>query len=379
MKKTLLFIVFLTFTIFNLFLTACDKGEDNNSDSPVEIEVIEKRDTIIYNEGDTIRYDENGDTLRFETKLDTIKHDKNVDTLRCETKTDTIKHDKKIDTLKGETQVDTIIYAKQKEIVTDFDELSYDDILIEDAFVMEKHGNNSFQGLAIYENYLLQTYHTKNYVDVYDLTNNQFVFSMEQNAEGNVHCNNVDFGGFYKSTDPFPLLYLEYKGAKHTTGVYRIVNKTGNYELEKIQVLTFSGCTSAISNNNRETSEMYITFVNDNNASGTNTIAKIDIPDFLSGNQTISLEPALVKEMFNVESNKVKQDATIYKNKLFQLKGGAGTGELWIFDLNKRQTIITIDWNEIGLKGEPEGIGWYKDHLVISNHYGQVYNMYFVK
>ena len=335
MKKEKIIISTLLMPLFHLCLMACDKGEDYHLNGPIEIVIIDRGDTVIVNS--------NGDTIKYEHYTDTIK------------------------------------YANKKLIVTDFDELSYDNILIEDAFVMEKNGNNSFQGLAIFEDYLLQTYHTKNYVDVYDLTNYQFVFSMVQKAEGNVHCNNVDFGALYEPTDPFPLLYLEYKGAKHTTGVYRIVNKTGNYELEKIQVLTFSGCTSAISNNNRETSEMYITFVNDNNASGTNTIAKIDIPDFLSGNQTISLEPALVKEMFNVESNKVKQDATIYKNKLFQLKGGPGTGELWIFDLNKRQTIITIDWNEIGLKGEPEGIGWYKDHLVITNNYGQVYNMYFAK
>lgn len=330
-------------TFFNLCLLACSKDDDYHLEGPVEIEVIEKRDTIIYQEGDTIKYDENGDTLRYETKLDTIK------------------------------------YANKKQIITDFDELSYDNILIENAFVMEKHVNNSFQGLAIHEDYLLQTYHTKNYVDVYDLTNNKFVFSLIQKAEGTVHCNNADFGNFYEPTDPFPLLYLEHRGGNMKTSVYRIVNKTGAYELEKVQVISFSACTSCFTNNNCGSSEMYITFRNETHPEDTISIAKIDIPDFLAGNVNISLESSLVKEKFDIVRNKTSQDATIYKNKLFQLKGGPGSGELWIYDLIRHKTILTIDWNEVGMTGEPEGIGWYKDHLVITNNSGQVYNMYFAK
>ena len=208
MKTEKLILSAFLITFFNLCLMACSKDEDYHLEGPVEIEVIEKRDTIIYQEGDTIRYDENGDTLRYETKLDTIK------------------------------------YANKKQIVTDFDELSYDNVLIEKAFVMEKHNDNAFQGLAIYEDYLFQTYHRKACVDVYDLINNKFVFSLIQNDEGPVHCNNADFGNFYEPTDPFPLLYLEYRAGNMKTGVYRIVNKTGTFELEKIQILSFSSCIS---------------------------------------------------------------------------------------------------------------------------------------
>lgn len=274
---------------------------------------------------------------------------------------------------------DTIKYANKKQIITDFDELSYDNVLIEKAFVMEKHVNNSFQGLAIHEDYLLQTYHTKNYVDVYDLTNNKFVFSLIQKAEGTVHCNNADFGNFYEPTDPFPLLYLEHRGGTMKTSVYRIVNKTGAFELEKIQTLSFSSCTSCFTNNNRESSEMYITFRNEKHSADSLSIAKIDIPDYNAGNIGIDLESSVIKEKFDIYRIKVSQDATIYKNKLYQLRGGPGSGELWIYDLIKHKTIFTIDWNEIGMTGEPEGIGWYKDHLVITNNSGQVYNMYFVR
>lgn len=274
---------------------------------------------------------------------------------------------------------DTIKYANKKEIITDFDELSYSNVIVEKAFVMEKHSDNSFQGLAIYEDYLLQTYHSKACIDVYDLTNNQFVFSITHKRDGAVHCNNVDFGDFYEPTDPFPLLYLEYRAGRMKTGVYRVVNKTGVFELEKIQEISFSSCISCFTNNNSANSEMFVSFRNEDHPSDTISIARIDIPDFLAGNIDIDLESDIVKDKFNIARNKVSQDATIYNNKLFQLKGGSGAGEVWIYDLIKNKSIFTIDWNKVGMNGEPEGIGWYKDHLVITNSGGQLYNLYFVK
>jgi hypothetical protein len=47
--------------------------------------------------------------------------------------------------------------------------------------------------------------------------------------------------------------------------------------------------------------------------------------------------------------------------------------------LINHKNIFIIDLNEIGIPGEPEGIAWYKDHLVITIRGGQVYNVYFVK
>jgi len=314
---------------------ACGKGDYTYLEEPIEIVIIDRGDSIIIND--------NGDTIKHEHYKDTIK------------------------------------YANKKEIITDFNELSYDNILIEKAFVIEKHDTRGLQGIAIHEDYLLQTYDTKRCIDVYDLNSNQFVFSMKQQAEGHVHCNNVDFGKLYEPTDPFPLLYLEYRGENTRTAVYRIVNKTGAFELERIQTLYFSSCISCITNNDSKNSEMYVTFRNNNHPADTISVAKIDIPDFLAGNITVDLESAIVKEKFDIYRNKVNQDATIYNNKLFQLKGYSGSGEIWIYDLINHKTILTIEWNKVGMTGEPEGIAWYKDHLVVTNGNGQVYNVYFVK
>ena len=316
MKKSKIFVPTLFLICFNLYMTACSK-EDYNLYGPVEVVVTE-----------------NGDTIK---------------------------------------------YANKKQIITDFDELSYDNILIEKAFVMEKHAENSFQGLAIHEDYLLQTYHTKACVDVYDLTNNQFVFSMKQKAEGSVHCNNVDFGGFYETTDPFPLLYLENKGGNHKTSVYRIISNDGVFTLKRIQVINFKSCISCTSNNDAQNSWMYVTYHDSIQGENERNIVKIKIPDCSATSIDISLDSNIIIEKYSFLKTKVHQDATIYKNKFFQLKGGPGSGEIWIYDLIKHETIFTIDWNKVGMSGEPEGIGWYKDHLVITNNSGQVYNMYFVR
>lgn len=271
---------------------------------------------------------------------------------------------------------DSVKYANNKEVMLDFNELSYNNIVIEPSFIIENKIGSSFQGLAIYNDYLFQVHNTSNYIDVYDLKNNSFVFSITKKKEGTVHCNNADFGPFfYSPDDPFPLLYLEHKGSEHKTSVYRIVKKDSLYTMTKVQVINFAMCTSAISNNDIENEFIYVTYNHDN----IKTIARINFPDINVNNTTIDLESLNVLDRFDVVQGKVLQDATIYKNKLFQLKGGPGSGEICIYDLLNHKIIFTIDWNEVGMSGEPEGIGWYKDHLVISNLDGQVYNIYFVK
>ena len=276
--------------------------------------------------------------------------------------------------------IDSIKYVNKKEVITDFKELSYDNIRVEDAFTMDLHANNSFQGLAIYEDYLFQTYHSKSCIDIYDLTNNKLVYSLQLNPEGKVHCNNADFGSFrYDQSDIFPLLYLENRSGVRTTSVYRIVPNDSTFNLIGVQSIEFSPCSWTITNNDCENSWMYITHFGEKNSSDTRTISKINIPEISANKIKISLDSTEIIESFNIQTNKVHQDATIYKNKLFQLRGGPGSGDIYVYDLIEKRIIFIIDWKELGMQGEPEGIGWYKDHLVISNNSGQVYNMYFVK
>lgn len=258
----------------------------------------------------------------------------------------------------------------------DFDELSYDNIVVERAFKLEKSKGSSIQGLAVFNDYLFQTHNNSSYTDVYNLTDYSFAFSIIKPQESEVHCNNADFGPYYYAPDdPFPLLYLEHKSSKHKTSVYRIIKQDSTYTMEKVQLLNFSPCTNAITNNDNRNGFMYVSYTHD----AIRTIGRINIPDISIRNHTVTLDSENLLDRFDIAVDKVVQDATVYNNKLFQLKGYSNEGEICIYDLIGHRIIFIIDWKTVGMSGEPEGIAWYKDHLVITNTSGQVYNLYFVK
>ena len=338
---------FLTLIIVIPFISAC--GSDNDefwedyiirTDTTITNDTIIKSDTTIIN-GDTIIY------------KDTII---NRDTIV------------KIDT---NTQID------KRTIMLDFTTLSSNNIKVEQAFYWDKKSSGSNQGIAIFGDYLFQTYHTKTFIDVYDLKDKKLIFTIQSKQESDIHCNNADFSNvFYEEGDPFPLLYLEHRGTSHKTSVFRIVLKDGNYTTEKIQTINFSPCSWCITNNDNENNYMYISFGLD----GHSHTAKINMPDYRTPQLYISLEPDSCLEVFDdLSGSKVGQDATIYKNKLFQLKGYSGEGEIRIIDLKEHKLIYVLNFQDFGISCEPEGIAWYKDHLVISTMGGKIYNIYFVE
>ncbi len=313
--KEFKFLIFVFIVSFNLYLTACGKETSYFLEEPLE--------TVINEEGDTIKY------------------------------------------------------ANKKEIITDFCELSYDNIVVEKSFVIEKKTKNTFQGIAICNNFLFQTHNYGECIEVYNLDDNSFAFTIErEKGEYTLHCNNADFGPLqYDIDDPFPLLYLEHSSGKHMTSVYRIINKDSLYTMVKVQQIIFTGCTNAITNNDNINGVMYVSHTHD----GIRSVARIKLPEYTIDKDTIDLNSNNVIDKFDINADKVAQDATIYNNKLFQLRGGSNNGELCIYDLINHKNIFIIDLNEIGIPGEPEGIAWYKDHLVITIRGGQVYNVYFVK
>ena len=266
-------------------------------------------------------------------------------------------------------------YIVKKAILHDFDSLTYDNFYIEKAFQMPTQ-ETTFQGMAVFNDYMFQCHHSNNRIDVYDLRDYSLSFTIEQEGNGVVHCNNADFGkDFYDKNDPFPLLYLEQKGNRHKTSVYRIIRTDSTYTAQMVQTLTFEPCTRSISNNDLENGFMYVT--HGHGKSG--FVTKIKIPSYKKGDMTIDLKSKKALATFDVSSPKVGQDATIHNNKLFQLKGYSREGEIKIVDLERQCILFVAQFNKIGMNGEPEGIAWYKDHLIVSTVSGQVYNVYFVE
>ena len=274
-----------------------------------------------------------------------------------------------------ESAKDSVGYIVKRAVMHDFDSLTYDNIYVERAFQMIPQ-ETTFQGMAVFGDYLFQCHHSNNRIDVYDLRDNSLSFTIEQEGNGAVHCNNADFGtDYYDKNDPFPLLYLEQKGNRHKTSVYRIVKTDSTYTAQMVQTLTFEPCTRSISNNDLENGYMYVT----HGEGKSGFVTKIKIPSYKKGDMTIDLKSKKALATFDVSTPKVGQDGTIHNKKLFQLKGYSREGELKIVDLERQCILFVAQFNKIGMHGEPEGIAWYKNHLIVSTVSGQVYNVYFVE
>lgn len=272
---------------------------------------------------------------------------------------------------------DSVDSIEKRAILLDFDTLTYDNIRVEKAFKMSRR-ETAFQGMAVFGDFMFQCHHSNNFIDVYDLRDNTFAFSIEQEGVQEVHCNNADFGTeYFDKNDPFPLLYLEHRGNKHKTSVYRILKTDTAYTAQRVQTFNFTPCTWSISNNDYANGHLYVTH-GQGKGKGS-MLTQIPIPSVGEGDITIDLESSDVLASFDVTSPKVSQDGTIHNNKLFQLKGYSGEGEIKIVDLKKHRTLFIAQFDQIGMQGEPEGIAWYNDHLVVSTVGGQVYNVYFVE
>ena len=270
---------------------------------------------------------------------------------------------------------DTVKYISKENFKFDFKNLSYNNIVVKSAFKMKNVVGTSYQGMAIFNDYMFQTHSTANYIDVYNLLNYSLAFSISMWPEATLHCNNADFGPYYyEQNDSFPLLYLGHKSGLHKTSVYRIIKKEEKYAMEHIQDIDFYPCSNTITNNDNANGHMYVS----NTINDIRYITKIKTPYFDSSYLTLSLNKENTLDNFAVEQNKVAQDATVYNNILFQLKGGSGEGEICLYDLVSHKQIFVIDWNVVGMRGEPEGIAWYKDRLVVTNLSGLVYFIYFV-
>lgn len=234
----------------------------------------------------------------------------------------------------------------------------------------------SLQGIAVYNNKLFQCYDKNQQIDVYDLATQQLAYTIAGDMANSTHCNNVDFSNiYYAPEDEFPLLYLEVRGNQRRTLVYRIVRQDADYVLQKIQTIKFTNCTGCTTTLDNSDSTLVVYHDKD----GGQVYSKVKVPDLSRSTVTIPLDSTRVMASMAVASTRVGQDATIKDGKMYHLFGYADDCELIITSLGIGKEVARINLPRTGFWGEPEGIAFAGDTMIVTNIYGVAFHLSFTK
>lgn len=233
----------------------------------------------------------------------------------------------------------------------------------------------SCQGGACYDKYFFQGYSNNAAIGVFDLEKKiclgKIVIS-EPTPNPKIHVNTMNFGTQkFNKDDFFPLLYV-CSGYTKTIDkeevsfiyVYRIIWNKNNDTLRAslIQTITIKGFkswTEGILDNDHN-----ILWIKNGSTFYSYEIPRIDYSDIeLSSNDYISCVP-VAPQGFN-SSN---QGHLYYKDKILLVSGISPNTQKLVFmviNLKTQTRDLVIDLAEIGLRGEPENLFFYKDQLMI--------------
>lgn len=232
---------------------------------------------------------------------------------------------------------------------------------IEKFFSFKTKATTTNQGFAIYNNKLFQCYHSNSIIDVIDLDIKEVTNSILLEPEELVHCNNVNFGGyFYDFNDKYPLLYVQQRGYANKLNAYRIlVEGDSIFTAELVQTISFSPCFSSVTSISRESNILYVFYDYHNKR----YLSTFYLPDFRGGDVSLEMKNAL--KTYLLPSTKVIQDTAADDKYLYFLCGYSYEGELWQIDMDTNEARV-IDFPSYNYKSEPEGIDCYEDGLLVT-------------
>lgn len=230
------------------------------------------------------------------------------------------------------------------------------------------------QGAACYDKYLVQGYKKNPALEIYDLDNKKYLCKIDISdpvPSSDIHTNTICFGNQkYSPDDFFPILYINSGNTKRINGilcsflyVYRLrMNDDNQMGIDLIQTITlknFNIWTEGILDNDHN----YL-WVKHNR-----TFSSFHIPKLEEGDVTIDLNDAL--NDFSISSQPFKssnQGHLYYNEKILLVSGIAPPAEKIVFMIINTLTGVrelVIDLNEIGIKGEPESVFFYKNQFMI--------------
>ena len=241
----------------------------------------------------------------------------------------------------------------------------------------------NIQGASITDGKLFQLHDGNKPIVVYDMKNGAFVCEIEVEPTKTWHNNTASFSDIYfEDGDDYPLLYVSQENIKeHKAVVYRIKDvKGGGMSAEIVQTIIFPepvemGLYYPNLALDLDAGYLYLTgfsWASWNKPERGNAVQllRFRLPSPKEG-PVVKFWTKDILERYCFDFKVATQGAAIRGGKLYQVFGGPGNSCLVCTDLSTGTEEFKSELN--GIPGEPEGLGFHNDRIIVSCNDGEVY------
>ena len=239
------------------------------------------------------------------------------------------------------------------------------------------------QGGSVAGGKLFQLHDYNKPISVYDMKNGAFIQDIEVEPVQTWHNNTASFSDFYyEKGDAYPLLYASQENIKeHKAVVYRITaDKKGKLSAEIVQTIIFPhpiemGLYYPNLALDLDAGYLYLTgfsWANFNTPDKGNAvqILRFRLPSPKEA-PVVTFWTKDILARYCTDFKRATQGAAVRGGKLYQVFGGPEDNCLVCTDLETGEQVFRCRLN--GVPGEPEGLGFYKDHIIVTCADGKVF------
>lgn len=241
----------------------------------------------------------------------------------------------------------------------------------------------NIQGASIANGKLFQLHDGNKPIVVYDMKNGNFLSEIVVEPTKTWHNNTASFSNVYfEKGDAYPLLYVSQENInEHKAVVYRIKEeKDGSLSAEIVQTIIFPepiemGLYYPNLALDLDAGFLYLTGFswaswNKSERGNAVQILRFRLPSVKEG-PVIKFCTKDILERYCTDFKVATQGAAIRDGKLYQVFGGPGNSCLVCTDLSTGVEVFRSELN--GIPGEPEGLGFHNDRIIVSCNDGEVY------
>ena len=241
----------------------------------------------------------------------------------------------------------------------------------------------NIQGASIVGGKLFQLHDGNKPMVVYDVKSGSFICEIQVEPTKTWHNNTASFSDiYYEKGDAYPLLYVSQENIKeHKAVVYRIKEeKEGVMSAEIVQTIIFPepiemGLYYPNLAVDLDAGYLYLTgfsWASWNKPERGNAVQllRFRLPSPKEG-PVVKFWTKDILERYCFDFKVATQGAAVRGGKLYQVFGGPGNSCLVCTDLATGKEEFKSELN--GIPGEPEGLGFYKDRIIVTCNDGDVY------